>query len=185
MMPPQCKTIRLHRTELSCHCCFPSWSVIHIKQIGEQWRGMHRMESALINLQISSMWCSSCHRPYSLHFSQYDYSEKRRKTKELVVMLPGTYFIQIVLSPARHNSIFTVLACLWIQFSLEHFFSALCCVLANFGILLRYCLHVFSVFCQYMSWRRCCPCPSSAKHIKYPFSVQKLRLCVSSPFYTF
>lgn len=141
------------------------------------------MESAWISLQISSMRCSSCHRPRSFHFCQCDYSERRRKNKELVVMLPGTKFIQGDLSPARHNSIFTVLACLWIQFSLEHsLFPVFCCVLA----LLAFCSEA-----AYMSVQsfvnRCYGRTVVLLHRlqAYINTVQELILCVSSLFYTF
>lgn len=47
-------------------------------------------------------------------------------------MLPRSKIVQIVLSPARHNSVFTVSGCLWIQFSLAHFDSV------YFSVLLRF-----------------------------------------------
>lgn len=50
------------------HCCFPSWSMMYIKQMGEKHWGIHSTESALINLLIYSMW-HSCLRPYPLHCS--------------------------------------------------------------------------------------------------------------------
>lgn len=77
-------------------------------EMGEQCWGMHRIESASINLQISSMWHSSFTHYTALNtIIQRGRGEKR---KALVVMLPGSKIVQIVLSPARHNSIFTVSA---------------------------------------------------------------------------
>lgn len=51
-------------------------------------------------------------------------------------MLPVFKIVQIVLRPARHNSIFTVSACLWILFSLAHFDPAFVESFSKIGILL-------------------------------------------------
>lgn len=96
-------------------------------------------------------------------------------------MLPGTNFIQIVLSPARHNSIFTVLACLWIQFSLEHFFFCplLCpCNFWHFAKVLPTCLFSLlsiDVMAALLSLSIVCK-----THIIPVFSVETETLCLLS-----
>lgn len=180
-MPPQCKTIRLHRTELSCHCCFPSWSVTHIKQIGEQCRGMHRMESALINLQISSMWRSSYHCPYSLHFSRYDYSERTRKNQRISCNAARDQLYTNSSQPCKtQQHIHSVgLSVDSIQSGTFFFCPLLCpCNFWHFAKVLPTCLFSLlsiDVMAALLSLSIVCK-----THI-----ILLIRLCVSSLFYTF
>lgn len=144
------------------HCCSPSWSLMHIKQMGEQRWGMHSMESASINLLIYSMWHPSCLRTYPLPCSQYDYSERKGKRKALVVMLPGSKNC-----PNSSQACQTQQHIHSLGLSVDSipsgtfWFCLLLCPFSYFGILLKYCLHVLSVLCQETAcecWTSLSPC---------------------------
>lgn len=150
----------------------------------EQCWGMHRMESASINLQISSMWHSSCLRPCPLQCSQYDYSERRGKKKSISCNAASVQNCPNSSQPCQTQQHIHSLGLSVDSIQSGTFWFCLL-FFSNFGILLRYCLHFFSVYCQEMTWQRCCPRPLSAKRILVLSSVQKQEICVSSLLYIY
>ena len=96
---------KLHKTEAEqrSFSLLPSSSISDTYQMGAQCWGMHGVESASINLQISSMWRSSC-LPSSLPITPCSirlFREEGGERKALVVMLPGSKIVQIVLKPSQ------------------------------------------------------------------------------------
>lgn len=87
------------------YCCFTSWPVTNIKQMVED-----STESASVNLLIYSMWQNS---PVFIPTHYTARNTVIQKGGGGPVMLPVFKIVQIVLRPARHNSIFTVLACIF------------------------------------------------------------------------
>lgn len=154
------------------YCCFTSWPVTNIKQMVED-----STESASVNLLIYSMWQNS---PVFIPTHYTARNTVIQKGGGGPVMLPVFKIVQIVLRPARHNSIFTVLACIF--YSVLHililyllsllaklaFCFALLCIFWHF-------LHISLVYCQETPrWHRC-PCPFSAKCMWASFGCSSTR----------